>query len=396
CRQRPHAMNPHLLPAALALDSVECLTASHHARGQAVYLAILGTLAIAGGALPFVTVSVSVPAAGIIRPAVDKHELRPLVGGVVAEVRAREGQQLAAGDTIIVLRAPSIDERASLLRAQLAEQSGNVGDLEQLVARPTRAGVSHALVRTPRYLRELTQLRAELGESDLALTRATSDLRRARDLRAKGFAAAAELEERELAVAGARSREQLLLERHAVDWQSALAVARDALAQQRSALEQIEVERSHYAIRAPVAGTLEQLGGVSPESFVQAGETLGVVSPDSPLLGEVWVTPHDIGMLRVGMHVRLLIDAFNYTEWGVANGRIAEIASDFQLVNQQPAFRVRVSLDQSHLALRGGLRGALKKGMTFRARFRVTDRTLFRLLFDGVEDWLGAAALSSG
>lgn len=53
-----------------------------------------------------------------------------------------------------------------------------------------------------------------------------------------------------------------------------------------------------------------------------------------------------------------------------------------------PLFRVRCSLDQTYLELQNGFRGDIKKGMTFQARFIVSRRSLFQLLYDKVDDWL--------
>ena len=51
-----------------------------------------------------------------------------------------------------------------------------------------------------------------------------------------------------------------------------------------------------------------------------------------------------------------------------------------------------VELDRTELQLRNGFTGRLKKGMTLQARFMVTERTLFQLLRDDVNDWLNPVA----
>jgi HlyD family secretion protein len=121
---------------------------------------------------------------------------------------------------------------------------------------------------------------------------------------------------------------------------------------------------------------------------VQAGETLLVISPDSNLLAECYVSPKDIGLLKVGMPVNFQVDAFNYNEWGLLPGEITDIANDFTLMNEQPVFKVKCQLLKKSLALRNGYAANLKKGMTLRGRFVVTQRTLFQLLYDTIDDWV--------
>jgi HlyD family secretion protein len=58
------------------------------------------------------------------------------------------------------------------------------------------------------------------------------------------------------------------------------------------------------------------------------------------------------------------------------------------MMNEQPVFRVRCSLDTKFLQLKNGYKGDLKKGMTLTGRFYLTDRSLWQLLFDKVDKWV--------
>jgi HlyD family secretion protein len=88
------------------------------------------------------------------------------------------------------------------------------------------------------------------------------------------------------------------------------------------------------------------------------------------------------------MPVRLLIDAFNYSDWGFINGAVVEIPDDYAVINNRPVFRTVVKLEATELALQSGTRRQLKKGMTLRARFVVAERSLWQLLRDDINDWL--------
>jgi membrane fusion protein, peptide pheromone/bacteriocin exporter len=70
------------------------------------------------------------------------------------------------------------------------------------------------------------------------------------------------------------------------------------------------------------------------------------------------------------------------------NGKITDIAKDFLLVNEQPVFKVRCHLEKQEVSLPPGYKATLKKGMSLRARFMVTKRSLFQLLYDKVDDWV--------
>ena len=50
-------------------------------------------------------------------------------------------------------------------------------------------------------------------------------------------------------------------------------------------------------------------------------------------------------------------------------------------------YRVKCELERDYLQLQNGRIGKLKKGMTVRAHFMVTRRSLFDLLYQKMDDW---------
>jgi membrane fusion protein, peptide pheromone/bacteriocin exporter len=80
------------------------------------------------------------------------------------------------------------------------------------------------------------------------------------------------------------------------------------------------------------------------------------------------------------------VDAFNYNEWGMLSGQISGISDDYFLVNSLPVFKVKCSLSGNTLRLKNGIPGTIKKGMTLNARFMITKRSLFQLLYQKSDD----------
>jgi HlyD family secretion protein len=124
---------------------------------------------------------------------------------------------------------------------------------------------------------------------------------------------------------------------------------------------------------------------------VQQGERVATISPNTDLVGEALLTARDIALVRRGTPARLMIDALNYRDWGAMDATVIDVADDASLSGELPVFRVRCRLSRPDLRLRGGHRVALGKGMTFRARFVIAERSLLQLLFDDVDEWLNPA-----
>jgi HlyD family secretion protein len=374
---------PHLLD-----DSLEQHLARHAVRGRPVYISLLLALGAALALLPVVRVRVSVRGQGLIRPITEKHEARARVSGVIEQILVREGQMVLAGDSMAIVRSSSVEAQARLLRTRVSEEQHAIADLVRLTAREERSPLDAGIFLTARYREESIQTAHERAERALAVERAEGELARMRGLFDRRFASPSDVEAREFDLARARSDAALLEQRTRSRWESELVAARMRLAEVEARLQELGEERSLHIIRAPVGGTVEQVAALSPGSFLQVGEPLAVVSPDTTLVADVYVTPRDIGLLRVGTVARLLVDAFDYNAWGVVPGRVTQISDDFILLDRRPVFKVRCAIDRRELVLANGVRGALKKGMTLQARFLIARRSLLQLIYDDLASWL--------
>jgi HlyD family secretion protein len=171
-------------------------------------------------------------------------------------------------------------------------------------------------------------------------------------------------------------------------WQSELKTLQEEKNELESQLVRIQKEKALLTIKAPVSGTLQNLTGVYVGSNVFANQELGQISPDTSMLVIAYVQPNDIGFIKKDMNVRLQVDAFNYNQWGMAMGRVIAVPQDIKIIDNKPVFEVRCSLNKDFLQLKSGYKGYLKKGMTLQARFIVTERSLWQLLYDKVDDWV--------
>ncbi|HET9983055.1 MAG TPA: HlyD family efflux transporter periplasmic adaptor subunit [Longimicrobiales bacterium] len=387
---------PVIVPAERVEDTVEWLLAQQAVPGGAVYVSVLAVLLLGLASLPVVRVPVSVRGTGLVRPVAERQEVRAGLGGLVAEVHTREHAAIRAGEVMLTLRSGAAEERRAALRGRIAELRGAVADLEVLTGSDTEGpAVTAARLRLRAYRRAYAESRAALRAESTTVSQAAADAERVSRLAAAELAAPAELEARRSALAEASARRALVAERYRAGWSADLVGVRRELADRLADLAAADQEAELYRVRAPADGTVEELAPLAAGSVVAAGQRLAVVSPDTTLVAEVLVSPRDVGLLRPGMAVRLLVDAFNYRDWGELAGRITAIGGDAALADGKPVFRVRCALAADHLRLANGVVGRLRKGMTLQARFLVARRTLLQLLRDRASDWLDPDAAPS-
>jgi len=379
-------MHPTFVPLDDAADSLEAHLSRHSRENHAVYIAVLLFVGAVLALLPFIRVGISVQATGVVRPLIDKHEVVAGMSGLVHWVGVTENARVESGAAMVTLSRGSQADRRALVEEQLRASAASLHDLRTLTAAPRGEGAPE-LVTAP-YIAEETLYRRELAEHAVRREEAGRALTRGRELVERGLLSRSEGDAQAFLVDRLAAEAAMITARYEREWQARLEAAES---DRRGLLEQLsglEVEGELQAIRAPVSGTVEEMRQISPGSFVQAGEVIAVISPTAPLLAEVFVPASDIGLIELGASVRVLVDAYNYRDWGILEGRVATLSDDYVAIDGAPAFRAVVELQNTWLELKDGTQREVKKGMTVRARFMVAERTLWQLLRDDINDWL--------
>ena len=376
--------------APLIDDCVEVHLARHAPTGRALYLTTLALTVAAAAALPMVQVPITVQASGILRPTIERQEARAAESGIVHAVFARDGERVRAGDTLLVLDVGSVAVRLATSDSIAQARASELADLATLLDAGDSVVASRDLRTTHRrqQSREHAVTLTELIAREAAEQRETDRLHA---LLARGFIAPEQVERQDGTQRAAAAAVREHLERTRSQWSEAHARMADELRRLSAERAELADALGRHVVIAPVAGTVELAASLSAGSVLQRGERVATVSPNTELIGEVLLTARDIALVRRGTPARLMIDALNYREWGAMDAMVIEVADDALLTGDQPVFRVRCHLARNELRLRGGQRAPLGKGMTFRARFVVAERSLLQLLFDGVDDWLNPA-----
>jgi membrane fusion protein, peptide pheromone/bacteriocin exporter len=386
-------MKQHQLhPAEIAPFTTEAYLPRVSVKSQWIYVLVLLAVVATLVALPFIYTEVSVQSTGIIRPTAERNELRSLVAGTISHTYIKENESVIQGQTMFKLQTDMLDTKIRLNKVQQTEKRLYISDLERLVL-INKESIACDGLESPLYRQQYEQFRWLLSENQQTQRKRKRELDISKKLLDEKVVAQQEFEDKEFAHQSVVAQYQTTIERQISDWQTALSRYRmdldELVAQERQWLK----ERELYTIKAPIGGNVSQLAGKYTGGFIQAGELLGVISPDSNLVVECYVSPKDIGLLKKGMKTRIQMDAFDYNQWGLAEGVIVDIANDLTIGdNQQPFFKVKCHLLQSHLTLSNGYKGVFKKGMTLRTHFIVTRRSLFDLLYDKADDWLNPKA----
>jgi len=429
------ALRPHLDEAA-------------RLAGVGLLVLLLG-LVPALGWLAFAPLSSAVIAQAFVKVDLDRRPVQHAEGGIVREVKVRDGQRVAQGEPLLVLGDVAVDadvnrlglrvltERASVARLDAEQMSARVivfpPDLlaaakndprlaEQLAkerslfeARRDALQGQVALLRAQRerVMQESAALRAQIAQAGESLRHQKAELETNRNLLKDGFISATRISQLEAAVADygvkleerrselARAEQRMLdtelrikaLEgdyRQQASDQLKLASAR--LGEFQQELRKSADASSRQVIVAPAAGDVINLRFTSPGAVVPPRETIADIVPADPrLVIEAHIRTEDVSRVQPGRAAQIRFTAFSYRTTQLVEGKVFYVGADRAVdrATNQPYYVALIEADPASLGSAGEVK--LQAGMPAEVFIRGEDRTPLQYLAEPVTQVLRRA-----
>jgi hemolysin D len=371
--QRRRRAEREFLPAALEIIETPVSPAGRVMMGVVGLLVIVAVAWASVGQLDIVAT-----ANGRVIPSGQIKLIQPLEIGVVKKINVADGDHIAAGDVLIEidpttnaadrdraahnvmqaeldiarLRAvlagdtgafkppagadPALTdlERRQVV-AQLAQEKAKIDGLErQIAAKIAERDQANATIEkldaSVPLFQQKVDLYHKLRESQLSsLVQQIESERQLSEARHDRIAAVHQVEGAEAQIAALtqqRAEADADFRRQALD---DLRKANQYAAEQRQDLIKATQRTGLQVLRAPVAGTVEQLSVHTVGGVAQPAQTLMVVVPDqSRLEVEAMLPNRDAGFVHAGQPAELKVEAFTYTRYGLLHGQVGSVSRD--------------------------------------------------------------------
>jgi hemolysin D len=379
---RRHNAEREFLPAAL-----EIIDTPPSPVGRAVGLAIMLMAVAAVVWSYFGQIDIIATAPGRIIAQGKTKVVQPVETGIVAAIHVEDGDHVKAGTVLIDLNATQATADRDRFARDLLQARLNLSRLQGLarqVTQPTTSSDQLKLVDPPREAKpedlalteaamraQAAQQAAKLADIDqqvagkdaeAAEATATTDKLQAalpmvqgqeqvrRDLRDKEFGNK---------LAWYQANQQLIEQSHEIDVEAKRKLAAEAgaqaLRQQRAAAVaeyqvgifqdldkvraqvselQAELDKAQERVRqatliATIDGTVQQLSVHTIGGVVTPAEPLLSIVPDNgQLVIEAMVQNKDVGFIHAGQTARIKVDAFNFTRYGLIDGKVLNVTRD--------------------------------------------------------------------
>jgi HlyD family secretion protein len=364
------------------INTIENLIAKNKTKSISIYLVLLISILVFLALLPVIKLDISSQSRGMVRSTTENVPLTSLVNGKVTFVNLKNNSIVQKGDTLVQLTLDNLDVEKATNQTLSATIQNQIQDLSFVVL-----GKSN-LLKTPELRQEWFSYSSKLEELLSKIAQAKTGYDRNKQLYDKGVIAKAEFEKSSFEYIYAQQAVSGLEKNQRSVWQNKKRELQEQLQNLNGTLQKINVEAKNYIITAPLSGTVENFSGIQVGSFLNASQPIATISALDQLIVECTVSPNDIGLINNNQKVKFQLDAFNYNQWGLLEGKVIDIDRNITIQENQTFFKVRCALNSTTMQLQSGYKTQISKGMTLTTRYMITRRSLYDLLFDKMDDWL--------
>jgi adhesin transport system membrane fusion protein len=332
---------------------------------------------------------------GRVVPSSREQIIQSLEGGILQEMRVREGDVVAAGQPLLRIDPTKADsslkegvsKRLALqaMAARLAAESRGTP-----LVFPAEVALDRSIVKNE--TQTFVARRRAVEES-------TGTLRRSRELLSREIAMIEPMVARGLVaeVELLRMRRQAndlelqideRLNKYRTEAAGELTRVESELAQVTGVLTARQDLVDRTVIRAPLRGTVKNVRVTTIGGVIQPGQDIMEIVPlEDQLLVEARIPPSEVAFLRPGLAAKVKLTAYDYTSYGGLDGRVEFISADTLRDERKPGeenyYRVLVRTDKSVLVA-GGKSLPIIPGMTATVEIRTGEKTVLDYLLKPV------------
>jgi HlyD family secretion protein len=374
---------------------------------------------------------------GELIPSAQVRPVRALEGGVMREIKVKEGDRVKQGQVLIeqdpTLNQSEVDRlerNAELIRQDMARlQAEGAGETrtgaafqDQLLAArlqdfDTRQAAAAA--EAQRQLAAIGEAEAQLVKLEGNLVNARKTLANAQDreaslsrlanlavprldyLRAKDELTEAQdrVVSLEQEIAAQRQAVQQAEQAYAVAQQTTARVSserqsevltqlnqrRQDMAEITGQLNQARIRARGQTLTAPIAGRIYNIEATMAERTIEPGEELLSILPDGQsLILKTKVLNRDIGFVHVGMRAKVKIATFPFQEFGTIDGEVIQLSPNATIDKDLgPVFTAQVKLARTTVPVQGR-NFELAPGMAATAEIVTRQRSVLTFLLEPI------------
>jgi membrane fusion protein, peptide pheromone/bacteriocin exporter len=371
------------------INTLENLIAKNKTKSLSIYLVIVMAVLVFIALLPVIKIDISSQSRGIIRSKTDNVPVTAIVSGRISWLALKNNAVVNKGDTLIEI----VKDGLTTEKSTQSELSSTLIALHEDVTAVLRGKTSN--LKTAAAREDFYKFQSQKDELQSKVSQAQINYNRSKTLFDKGIIATAEYEKQLYELRFADQALRSFVSQQKASWETQKRELEERLKNIQGSISKIKIEENNYVVVAPISGTIESFSGLQVGSFINASQPIATISATDRLIVESTISPNNIGLIKKNQAVKFQIDAFNYNQWGLLEGKVIDIDRNITIQGEQAFFKVRSIMNTTEMRLDSGYKTKVSKGMTLTTRYTIARRSLYDLLFDKIDDWLNPKQMAS-
>lgn len=328
---------------------------------------------------------------GKVVPSSKEQTIQSLDGGIVKELKVKEGDIVEKNQVLALLDATrvesTVDESASRLHAAQATSARLMAEVTgRPLSFPDSVKSDAKLIReeTALYYSRRANLEASVSGYKQALSLVRQELVMTEPLVAKGAASEVEVLRLRRDINDLENKMNDVQNQYMVQAREELAKANAEIEAQGSVVRGKSDSLTRLKVTAPMRGVIKEItvttvGGVIPPN----GKFMVIVPLDEQLLVEARISPRDIAFIHPGQEALVKVTAYDYAIYGGLNGKVTVISPDTiqdEVKREVYYYRVYIRTDSDHLTNKSGTKFPIVPGMVTTVDIQTGNKTVLDYL----------------
>lgn len=319
------------------------------------------------------------------------QEIQASEGGVLTELAVVEGQEVKAGQLLVVLEEErakaAVDNSASktaALKAKLARLNAEIFEKPLIFTQDVKDYPEYVQNQTALYNRRRQAINEDVSSLEKMLVLSKRELSMNEPLLTYGDVSQADVIKLRRQVADIEAQINNKRNKYFEEAQAEMTKAQEELdtelEQLRDRLQVLDEKR----LLSPTEGKINNINVTTIGGVVKPGEVIMQILPtSSDLIIDAKVSPADIAYIKEGQDATVKLDAYDYSIFGAMTGTVNYISPDTLMEKtpkgEEPFYRVLIVITGAEFKGRED-KIVIKPGMTASVDIKAMERTVLSYL----------------
>lgn len=319
------------------------------------------------------------------------QEIQASEGGVLTELAVSEGEDVKAGQLLVVLEEErakaAVDNSASktaALKAKLARLNAEIFEKPLVFPKEVENYPEYVQNQRALYNRRRQAINEDVSSLEKMLVLARQELRMNEPLLEYGDVSQADVIKLSRQVADIEAQINNKRNKYFEEAQAEMTKAQEELDTELEQLRDRAQVLEEKRLMAPTDGKIKNINVTTIGGVVKPGEVIMQILPtSSDLVIDAKVSPADIAYVKEGQDATVKLDAYDYSIFGTMNGTVNYISPDTLMEQtpkgEEPYYRVLIVIKGAEFKGRGN-EIVIKPGMTASVDIKAMERTVLSYL----------------